>query len=173
MERLGISHCDDPDFYHAGLVASQDVLAAVRFGASLPYVDKNRILLAGQSWGGIASLAAASQRPEGVIAVANMGGGHCGNPVRYPGKPRHPDRMAEAIGKYTQTINVPVLWHYAENDQFFSPHAARLWFEAFTQNGGKGKLVLQPSFGSDGHTVFVSWDGAKLWAPALVLNCIV
>ena len=167
MEGLGNSHCNDPEFYQAGLVAAQDILAAVRYGASLPYVDKRRILLAGQSWGGVASLAAASQRPDGVIAVANMGGGHCGNPVRYPGKPRHPDRMAEAIGKYAKTIDVPVLWHYAENDKFFSPDASKLWFDAFTQNGGKGKFVLQPPFGSDGHMIFIDWDGVKLWAPAV------
>ena len=42
---------------------------------------------------------------------------------------------------------MPVLWHYAENDKFFSPKYAREWFSAFEKAGGKGRLVIQPPSG--------------------------
>lgn len=163
----GMGSCADPEFYRSGLVAAEDILAAVNYASQLPFVDRTRILLVGQSWGGIASIAAASHKPEGVIAVANFAGGRGGNPSTRPGEPCFPERMAEAIGRYAKTIDVPVFWHYAENDKYFAPKYARQWFNAFENNGGKGKLVMQPPFGNDGHNIFVSWDGVRFWGPAL------
>ncbi len=163
----GMGSCDDPEFYRSGLVAAQDIMAALAYAKTLPFVDINKILLVGQSWGGIASMAAASLKPEGVVAVANFAGGRGGNPATRPGEPCFPDRMADAIGEYAKSIAVPVFWHYAENDKFFSPKYARQWFDAFKNGGGKGQLIIQPPFGNDGHTIFVSADGVRLWGPAL------
>ena len=45
----------------------RDVLAAVRYAQTLPQVDRNRVVLVGQSAGGFASLAAASHAPQGWL----------------------------------------------------------------------------------------------------------
>lgn len=164
-ERYG--SCEAPDFYNAGLEAAADLLATIRHAKSLPYVNPERIVLAGQSAGGFASIAAASRAPEGVIAVVNLSGGRAGNPRTRPGEPCAPQHMASAINRFAKTIKVPVLWHYAENDRFFGPAHVRAWFQAFRDAGAPGTLVMQPPFGEDGHRLFASRAGLPIWTAAV------
>lgn len=160
-ERYG--SCADPDFHAAGQAAADDLIATLQFAATLPYVDARRIVLLGQSAGGFASIAAASRAPAGVLAVVNFSGGRGGNPRTRPGMPCNSPAMTQAIGQFSKTIRVPVLWHYAENDRFFGPEHVRAWFGAFEAAGARGKLVMQPPFGSDGHSMFASAAGLPIW----------
>lgn len=155
--------CSAPVYYQSGRESARDVLAARDFAARLPFVNSECILLVGQSTGGFASMAAASFEPPGVIGVVNFSGGRGGDPATRPGEPCVPQSMSATIAKFSQTIKVPVLWHYAENDKFFSPRYVREWFSAFEKAGGKGRLVIQPPFGNDGHTLFNSRDGIPIW----------
>lgn len=163
-ERFGA--CVAPDYYRAGRESARDVIAAVEFAQTLPFVKRDRVILVGQSAGGIASIAAASSNPAGVIGVVNFSGGRGGRPYTDPGEPCMPGNMTEAIGKLARTIKVPVLWHYSENDQFFAPHHVKAWFKAFEEAGAKGKLVMQPPFQWDGHAIFGAAGGLPLWTAA-------
>lgn len=160
-ERFG--RCDAPDFLSAGREAARDLLATVAYAAKLPFVKPDRIILLGQSAGGFASVAAASFNPPGVVAVVNLSGGRGGGAGQYGGEPCAPERMEETIAHFARTIRVPVLWHYAENDQYFGPHHVRRWFLAFVLAGARGKLVMQPPFGEDGHRIFASPAGLPIW----------
>jgi dienelactone hydrolase len=167
--KAGIGSCADPDFYRGSLRAAQDIVAAVDHVNSLPSVDASRILLIGHSAGGIASMAAASMQPKGVKAVMNFSGGRgSGRSSSQRGVPCFPERMADAIGRYAETINVPVLWFYAENDSFFGPEVVRSWFDAFEKRGGQGELVFVPgsSFG-DGHQFIKQSGSSEEWGPIL------
>ncbi len=157
--------CKHPFYYEAGMEAAKDIIATINFALRLPFVKPDKILLVGQSAGGFASLAAASLNPTGVIGVVNFAGGHGGNPDTRPGLPCAPDRLAATVGKYAKTIKIPVLWHYAENDLFFGPQIVKAMFKAFLNNGGKGRLVIQPPFGKNGHTLFTSRNGIPIWTP--------
>jgi dienelactone hydrolase len=161
------SSCAAPDYTKAGEEAALDLLAAMDYLRALPYADTGSILLVGQSAGGFASLAAASHNPPGVAAVLNFAGGRGGNPRMHPGEPCGVEQMAHTVGRFAQRIRVPVLWHYAENDQFFGPAVVRRWYEAFERAGGSGRLVMQPPFGRDGHALFGAASGASLWAPVV------
>lgn len=158
--------CAAPVYYEAGRAGGLDIVATVDYAVKLPYVNPSCIILAGQSTGGFASLAAASMNPKGLIAAVNFSGGHGGDPATRPGEPCDPQSLAAAVAKFSQTIRVPVLWHYAENDRFFSPRHVRTWFAAFEKAGGKGRLVIQPPFGEDGHRLFNSRDGIPIWTRA-------
>ena len=160
-ERFG--PCASADYYQAGRESALDLLATLEFARKLPYVRPDRIVLVGQSAGGFASIATASFGPQGVVAVVNFAGGRGGRGGRYDGEPCSPDAMAHAIGRFAATIKVPVLWHYAENDRWFGPHHVRAWFEAFERAGARGKLVMQPPFGEDGHRIFASPAGRRIW----------
>lgn len=160
-ERFG--RCDEPDFLGGGREAARDLLATIEYAAKLPYVQADRIVLLGQSAGGFASIAAASFNPPGVVAVVNLSGGRGGGSGRHGGEPCSPERMEEVIAYFAKTIRVPVLWHYAENDQYFGPRHVRRWFRAFEQAGARGRLVMQPSFGEDGHRIFASPAGLPIW----------
>lgn len=162
----GFGSCASPDYYAAGEQAALDLDAAIAHARKLPWVDDQRIVLVGQSAGGFASIAAASRNIPGVIAAVNLSGGRGGNPRTRPGEPCASSQMAETIGRFAQTIRVPVLWHYAENDQYFSGQHARSWFGAFAAAGAPGTLVMRPPFGEDGHRMFASPAGLPLWTAA-------
>lgn len=157
--------CQGPNFEHAGVEAAQDLIAAINLADTLPEVDKDHVILVGQSAGGFASLAAASYSPKGVVAVVNFSGGRGGRPATDPGQPCMPDRMAATLGKFASTTKVPVLWHYVENDQYFSPPVVRIWFDAFKTAGGQGQLVFEQPFGRDGHGMFAVDRAIPIWLP--------
>lgn len=158
--------CAAPDYFAAGEQSAIDVLAATNYAARLPWADSRQIVLVGQSAGGIAAIAAASRQPAGVVAVVNFSGGRGGRPDTNPGEPCGAENMKRAISRYAQTIHVPVLWHYAENDRYFSAAHVRDWFGAFEAAGAKGTLVMQPPFGRDGHNIFVAAAGRPIWTSA-------
>ena len=63
---------------------------------------------------------------------------------------------------------MPVLWFYAENDQFIGPRVQKLWFDAFRSAGGRGELVVIPPFSERvGHGVMPSARGVPLWTSAV------
>jgi dienelactone hydrolase len=163
-ERYGT--CFSPDYYHASREAAKDVIATVRYAQSLSFVRRDQVLLVGQSAGGIAAIAAASENPAGVLGVVNFSGGRGGRPYSNPGDPCVASNMTDAIARLARTIKVPVLWHYSENDQFFSPRNVRAWFKAFQDSGAHGKLVMQPPFQWDGHGIFGAERGLPIWTAA-------
>lgn len=163
-ERYGT--CVAPDYYRAAREGAKDVNATVAYAQSLPYVRRDQVLLVGQSAGGIAAMAAASENPSGVVAVVNFSGGRGGRPYTHPGDPCVATNMTEAIAKLARTIKVPVLWHYSENDQFFAPRHVKAWFQAFRDAGAPGKLVMQPPFQWDGHGIFGAERGLPIWTTA-------
>ncbi|HOF74634.1 MAG TPA: alpha/beta fold hydrolase [Syntrophales bacterium] len=158
--------CSAPIYYEAGRAAGRDIVGAIDYAVKLPFVNPDCVILVGQSSGGFASLAAASMNPKGLIAAVNFSGGHGGDPATRPGEPCDPQSLTAAVAKFSQTIRVPVLWHYAENDQFFATRHVRTWYEAFEKAGGKGRLVIQPPFGKDGHGLFNSKEGIPIWTKA-------
>ncbi|BBU30551.1 hypothetical protein BTHE68_42850 [Burkholderia sp. THE68] len=160
-----IRSCRNPDYMDAGTEAAKDVLAAVTYAQNLPQVDRNRVVLVGQSAGGFASLAAASHAPEGLVAVVNFSGGRGGDPLKHPGMPCDPQQMADTIAHFASTTRVPVLWHYVQNDQYFSPEVVRTWFAAFRAAGGQGQLIIEPPFGSNGHGMFNLDRSIPIWSP--------
>jgi len=75
--------------------------------------------------------------------------------------------VARVLDRLGRQVKVPVLFHYAENDQFFNPKTTRLWFERFSAGGARAEYVLQPAFGTDGHYLFGSTLGVRYWLPTV------
>src|SRR5258706_3054735 len=76
--------CSSPHYRRGERAAASDVLAAYEFARKLPYVDPERMLLAGQSAGAVASLYAASEQPAGLMAVLAFAAGRGGGPPPPP-----------------------------------------------------------------------------------------
>jgi dienelactone hydrolase len=160
--------CRKPDYMRAESEAAEDVMAAYDFARGLPYVDGSRMILAGQSAGGIVSMfAAGTRQPQGLLAVLGFAAGRGGNPDIRPGVPCAVEPVAKVFDTLGKSVKVPVLFHYAENDRFFNPATTRLWFERFTAGGAQGEYVMQPAFGKDGHYVFSDLVGVRYWLPAV------
>jgi dienelactone hydrolase len=160
--------CGNPDYLRSGAAAAADILTAYDFARRLPYVDGNRMILAGQSAGAVASLfAAAAREPQGLVAVLAFAAGRGGDPARTPGMPCAAEQLAEVFALLGARVKAPVLFQYAENDLFFGPGVTRLWFERFTKGGARAEYVLQPPFGANGHFLFSDDAGARYWEPAV------
>lgn len=160
--------CRNPDYMRAEAEASRDVMAAYEYARSLPYVDGERMILAGQSAGGIVSMfAAAMYQPEGLVAVLAFAAGRGGNPDLRPGTPCAVEPVARVFDAMGSRIRVPVLLHYAENDKYFGPATTKLWYERFVAAGARAEYVMQPAFGKDGHYLFGDIVGVRWWLPAV------
>src|SRR3954464_2400081 len=102
----------------------------------MPNVDPSRMMLAGQSAGGMVSVfTAGSRNPPGLVAVLAFAAGRGGDPDINPGIPCAVEPVARVMDGLGKTIRVPVLFHYAENDLFFSPKISRTWYDRFNANG--------------------------------------
>jgi dienelactone hydrolase len=160
--------CSNPDFAKGEEAAADDVMAAYEYARALSYVDPDRMILAGQSAGGMASLYAAAKRsPKGLAAILNFAGGRGGVPQITPGVPCAPEPLGQVFEEIGAAVKAPVLFHYAQNDRYFGPGVAQQWYERFTAGGADAELVLQPAFGNDGHFLFVHPQGVKQWLPAV------
>ena len=89
--------CANPDYRKGEQAAADDVMAAYEYARTLPYVDAKRMILAGQSAGGMVSMVAAGTRnPEGLVAVLGFAAGRGGNPDFRPGVPCAVEPVAQA-----------------------------------------------------------------------------
>jgi dienelactone hydrolase len=160
--------CGNPDYLRGEAAAADDIMAAYDFARRLPYVDRERMILAGQSAGGVAALFAAGTRsPRGLVAVLAFAAGRGGDPVAHPGVPCAVEPLAKVFADLGRQVRVPVLFHYAANDLYFNSSTSQLWFERFNAGGAPAQYVLQPPFSANGHYIFSDGAGARYWVPAV------
>ena len=160
--------CSNPDYKGAEKNAAEDVMVAYNYARTLPYVDGNRMILAGQSAGGMVSVFTAGTRnPQGLVAVLAFAAGRGGDPDINPGVPCAIEPIARVMDMLGKNIRVPVLFNYSENDLFFSPKVSRGWFDRFNANGAGAEYALQPAFGKDGHYLFGDTLGVRYWLPTV------
>ena len=160
--------CAKPDYRRAGEGAALDLLATLEWARSQRDLDPGHWMLVGQSAGAFASIYTASKHPAGLVAVLAFAPGRGGNPDTRPGEPCGSDLVATLFASIAPRITVPVLWFYAENDQFIGKRVQRLWFDSFRAAGGAGELVVVPPFpAARGHGVFPSDAGTPLWTAAV------
>ena len=160
--------CKRPDYRASGEGAALDLLATIEWARTQRDLDPKRWLLVGQSAGGFASIYTASKRPAGLIAVLAFSPGRGANPDKRPGEPCAPDSMAALFASIAPKIAVPVLWFYAENDEYIGPRVQKLWFDSFRAAGGRGELFVAPPFPERrGHGVFAAPAGIPIWTPAV------
>ena len=150
--------------------ASQAVFAArtaLDWLRQQPFVKKNRILLEGQSVGGMTTVVLGGQNPPGVVGFINFAGGTAGFPAQRPTRSCATDQLEALYRKAGQTTRLPNLWLYAVNDQFWGSDAPRLWHKAFAKGGSRTRFIQTGPVGNtDGHALLNS--GQALWSDAVL-----
>ena len=150
----------EPDLLGAGLArAIEDVDAAMAYLRAQAWADPARVLVAGQSRGGLLSVAYAARRPQTVRGVINFAGGWTSQRCDESGRGFNQATFASAGGQ----PRVPMLWLYAEEDGYYSAAWIRRYHEAFAQAGGVATFHLFPAFGTDGHRLV---DRVEIWKAA-------
>jgi dienelactone hydrolase len=142
-----------------GYTQAEDIQDTLDFARSQKWIDADRIVVAGQSYGGLATMALGTQDLQGVRGLINFAGGlrddsnGCG----------WRSSLVAAFAEYGSQNKVPSLWMYGENDSLFGPELVARMHDAFEQNGGRAELVEYAPFKRDSHGMLASRDGQKVW----------
>lgn len=157
----GCQHLD------AGRTSAEDYAAVIKVLASRSDVDGSTVIAAGQSGGGFAVLALASQPPAGLIGVVNFSGGRGGNSRN---EQYNCDELGfvSAFAELGKTARVPSLWLYSTADRFFWPGLVKDAFDAYSNGGAPVRLQwFGPLFyAEDGHRLYRG-GGQYLWSPRI------
>lgn len=143
--------------YQAGYVRS-----ALDWLAQQPYVDRARMVVIGQSHGGLTSMAFAAEPYPGVRGIINFAGG-----LKHTSQQCFDwqDNLVRAFRDFGESARFPTLWFYGENDSYFDPPLAKRMHEAYTAAGGQAKLIAYGPFKGDAHRTFSDRDGLAIWWP--------
>lgn len=140
-----------------------DVRAAVDAVPALrPEVDAARVLVIGQSAGGLATLALGARPPQGVRALVNFAGG-----LREERCAAWPARLQAAVGRLASPL--PSLWVYGDHDPVFPRAVWQGLYAAYTAAGGRATLVSHAGFGTDAHDLVARRAGVPVWLPSFEL----
>jgi len=142
-----------------GYAQAADVRDVIAFARAQAWIDSEHMIVAGQSYGGLATIALGTEKLDGVRGLINFAGG-----LRDDGN--HCDWRSElvhAFGVYGQRNQIPSLWMYGVNDSLFGPDLVLRMHDAFIRAGGRARLHQFGAFKRDAHGVLASRDGEKIW----------
>ena len=159
--------CDrGPDYDRTASQTAAAALAAVAWVRAQPWAKPDRLLLEGQSVGGLGTVAAAARNPPGVVGFVNFAGGSGGDPQRTPGQSCRPDLIRALYARFGASTRVPGVWFYAANDEDWGPDEPKAWGQAYDGAGGHAKLVFTgPTPNGRGHSLLAS--APQLWTGPL------
>ena len=143
-----------------GRVQAEDVKAVLDYATAQPWVNKEQILVLGQSHGGWTTLALGALNYPGVRGLVNFAGG-----LRQSNCPGWESVLGRSAGAYGKETRLPSLWFYGDNDSYFSPETFHAMFDNYVAAGAPAKLVAFGKFGSDAHAMFGSRQGSDIWQP--------
>jgi dienelactone hydrolase len=161
----GYKTCSANDYAHAGWETARQIDVIVNAVKTLDGFNPHDVVVVGQSAGGWGTIAYASKPHPDVAGLINMAGGRGGHYHDRPNSNCQPEHLVDAVKRYGATASSPMLWVYAKNDSFFNPELAQNMFSAFEQAGGHATFVAEPAFGQDGHNLFSSRGGSRIWGP--------
>jgi len=147
-----------------GLAQAEDVVAALDYMRTQPYVDMSRIIVIGQSHGGLTAMAFATLNYPGVRGVINFSGG-----LRDDACAGWQSDLVETFAGYGRLARYPSLWLYGDNDSYWPPPLPDRMFEAYRGEAqgaaADTRLVDYGSFEDDAHRLFGSRAGIPVWLP--------
>jgi dienelactone hydrolase len=143
-----LGYACDPALSVAGADrALRDVEAAMGAILAIPFVDPTRVVIGGQSRGGILSVAYAGGHAGQVKGVINFVGGWNGS------RCEHATTINQSIFVRGARYPGDTIWLYGDDDRFYPLSHSRANFEAFRAAGGRGTFhELPPEFG--GHYIW-------------------
>jgi len=146
---------------HNGLQQAEDLHGVLEYLVTQSWVDPARIIVGGQSYGGLAAVAFGTRSFPGVRGLINFAGG-----LRVSGGDcQWQAALVNAFATYGRQAKVRSLWFYGSNDSHFYPELAATMFGAYIASGGNGRLVTFGPFKSDAHVMSGSHDGVRVWWP--------
>ena len=135
-----------------------DLLAAINRLEGMPFVDRDRIAVVGNSFGGVLTMVMA-ERGGGIRAAVNMAGAA----LNWKRSPEFKQWMIDMA----RNAKVPVFFVQAENDADTGP--SRELAAEMTRLGKPNRMRIYPPFGKtaeDGHSF--GYLGSHIWGPDVI-----
>jgi dienelactone hydrolase len=142
-----------------GYIQAEDIRDTLAYAREQKWVDADHIVVAGQSYGGLATMALGTRELPGVRALINFAGGLRDDSEGCGWR----SSLVSAFAEYGSQNKIPSLWMYGKNDSLFGPELVARMHDAFEQAGGKAELVEYAAFKRDSHGMLASRDGEKVW----------
>lgn len=139
-----------------------DVIAALDYLLTLPYVDKDHVGVGGVSLGGLVSVMAAA-RDSRFKALISMAGGY-----RQGGEGGADETWGPLQGVWddaARRIQVPVLILWAKNDMMLERDVGRELEKDLRLAGKRVEMTVYPEFEQNGHDLFSRPEGYHLFVP--------
>ena len=133
--------------FRASDVLADEGAAVLEFVRTLPYIDQENGIAAGQSYGGAMAIAMAGHGLHGIKAVLNVSGGML---ARRGQEIQCANETSDVFVHYSTSNQIPELWLYAEDDSVVPFEIAKKWFDKVESAGGNVKFI---SFSSGGHNI--------------------
>jgi dienelactone hydrolase len=159
--------CARPDHVRSGMVAAQDLAAAMRFMRAQSFIDPDNIVVVGVSTGGWATLALSAIEPYAIRATINFAGGRGGHAYGKRNAVCMEVELIRSAGLMGRTARAPSLWFYSRNDSYFGPKLAEDMARAWSEAGGFVEPHILPPYGDEGHSIADDRAGWELWGPDL------
>jgi len=138
------------------------MLAAIDWVRTQPWAQIDRILLEGQSVGGLATVALCATNLPGILGCINFAGGSGGSPTSR-GKVCSPEVINALMSEWGKSTRVPNIWFYAPNDSYWGEETPKQWHKAFAAGGSPTTFIVTTAVpGADGHSLL--YRGGKMWS---------
>jgi dienelactone hydrolase len=144
-----------------GELQAESVAAVIKWLRAQPFVDGERIVVLGQSHGGLTTMALGTLEPPGVRGLVNFAGGLRQDNCYWQ------SALPQAFRSYGGRTKLPSLWFYGDNDSYFPPGVWKDMYARYTGAGGNARLVAFGEFGKDAHGMFASRKGLPIWLPEM------
>lgn len=148
-----------------GEAQTEDLAAVVRWLRLQRWADTSRMMMTGQSYGGLTTIAYSQNPDPGFKLFVNFAGG-----LKNSGECPWEARLGEAFQSYGKKSKTLSVWFYGQNDSYFPPQTITPAFEAFEASGGNGEMVAFGPFGADAHGMFANVDGVDVWLDKVLLR---
>ena len=142
-----------------GQLQADDIEATLNALVTHAWVDKQRIVVAGESYGGLAALAFATRHYPGVKGIINFSGGLKLNDPLCDWQ----ESLINAVASYGAQTTVPSIWFYGENDRLFDQQLAKQLNFAYQTAGGSSQFIAFGKFKNDAHGMIFSHAGLPYW----------
>ncbi len=119
---------------------AQDVLATIAHMKQKEYVDKNKIVVAGYSFGGFISVCIGAKQLDGVVGVISFAGGaRSSSGGVFDASNAGP--LFACYKEFGKTTKVPELWIYTKGDDWYPRDYVQGMQKGFSSAGGKVNVV--------------------------------
>jgi dienelactone hydrolase len=148
-----------------GAVQAEDVKATLDYFTAQPFIDKTKIVVAGQSHGGLTTMAFGTFNYPGVKGLINFAGG-----LKQETCAGWESVLARAFGSYAKDTQVPSIWFYGDNDSYWPKDVWLSMYNKYVENlpaatGAIAQMIGFGTFVTDAHNMFGHSDGQKIWQP--------